>query len=627
MLGDQADKGKSSIKTILARKAKRVAFAAPTYVDYSDFDYTTEEEDEAEADYYAQQQGQAQQSDQTQQQQAAAKEADDGQENNVDTAQVAPLKPRAQQDSVKVVESAQQNAAEESSSSRAAGRTSEEIFETNGVEGPKKKADGTVRDSFFKDDTVETKKITLTPNLLRDDGTVRASTDSNKDLKQRPSLDKLDKDSVFQKDEKKKGKDKKEKEKKGGFRSLFSRKDKKQKGDEEDDSFGKRSMDVVAEVMEKEADDRPPHDDPDNAGLSPQRNASKLQKQQPRVEPSPTRKVGAPREPSNALDLSTFLAEGKVNNVANVPPSTMRIVEQETPETQNNVQKSRGPEVARSNSLDQEQSGPAKAMPVQSQGDDVRPQHAAKAMSRMQLDDSDSDDSDAVTELVKQPAILEEKPKEQPQPQQQVQRPAPRPTLPGAYPDSYLSTQSAQSAQSAETVVLADKPPVSRQMERLSESPVEVSPITPGPPPGLMVDTSSPEDRSSPVSSPSPELIEREDAPGTHRNQDSITTSTSTTTVSSWNDTSLRAFFDSGSDIRDMLAVVYDTTDVEPVGPEHPVAGSLFREQNAKLAEITTVSSTTWLRFFLTVLTISLQQLDNMLGDWLARKQRLRGTV
>jgi hypothetical protein len=107
-----------------------------------------------------------------------------------------------------------------------------------------------------------------------------------------------------------------------------------------------------------------------------------------------------------------------------------------------------------------------------------------------------------------------------------------------------------------------------------------------------MGDTSSQEDHSSQVSSPSPspELIDREEAGGAHRNQDSITTSTSTTTVSTWNDTSLRAFFDSGSDIRDLLVVVYDKTDVEPVGSDHPVAGTLFKEQNAKLAEITTVS-------------------------------------
>lgn len=130
------------------------------------------------------------------------------------------------------------------------------------------------------------------------------------------------------------------------------------------------------------------------------------------------------------------------------------------------------------------------------------------------------------------------------------------------------------------------------QAERLSESPVQVSPVHSNNPPALMGDTSSQEeDRSSPVSSPSPELVEAEDGSPAHRAQDSITTSTSTTTASAttWNDSSLRAFFDSGSDIRDLLVVVYDKSDVVPAGPDHPVVGPLFREQNAKLAEITTV--------------------------------------
>ena len=50
--------------------------------------------------------------------------------------------------------------------------------------------------------------------------------------------------------------------------------------------------------------------------------------------------------------------------------------------------------------------------------------------------------------------------------------------------------------------------------ERLSESPVEVSPVTPSQayPPPLMVDTSSQEEPVSPVSSPSPELIDADDA-------------------------------------------------------------------------------------------------------------------
>lgn len=599
MLGDQSDKTKNPIKTAMRRRKKNVSFAAPTYVDYSDFDYDTEEEEEAEAEFYAQQQQQQQQQQaqqQSQQQTATTKPttADEAAASD-ETAQVAPLRPRAQK-SVQIVEPANSDTNDESPTK--GNRTSEEIFETNGVEGPKRKADGTVRDSFFKDDTVETKKITLTPNLLRDDGTVRASTDSDKGVKQRPSFDKLDKEIR----EEKKGKDKKEKEKKGGFRSLFSRKDKKQKGGEDDDSLGKRSMDAVAEAPERESEDIID----DQAGASPQRNPSKLHKQQPRVEPSLANKSGTVPRDTNGVDLSTFLNEGKLKNVSNVPPASMRLVEPEAQDAQDNVQDPRGPDGVRSNLMDDSKPAASRSAATRSQSVDDTPPQATTAKSRMQIEDSDSDEDD-YNETLRQMSASGTKTQEQPQqkslqqertqqekPQQetpQQEKPL-RPTLPGTFPDSYMSTQSTQSTQSNSTITPERPPAATQRQDRLSESPIEVSPITPSgdKPPALVGDTSSQEDHSSPVSSPSPELIDREEAGGTHRNQDSITTSTSTTTVSNWNDTSLREFFDSGTDIRDLLVVVYDKTDVEPVGPEHPVAGTLFKEQNAKLAEITTVS-------------------------------------
>ena len=133
-----------------------------------------------------------------------------------------------------------------------------------------------MRDSFFKDDTVETKKITLTPNLLRDDNAPRASTES-REVKQRPSLDKLEKDSIFSKDDKKKKKEKEKDKKPGGLRGFFSRKDKKSKGEDDDDSFGKRSMDADApekDIIEEEE----AQPSPERTG--PQRNPSKLQKQE-----------------------------------------------------------------------------------------------------------------------------------------------------------------------------------------------------------------------------------------------------------------------------------------------------------------------------------------------------------
>ncbi|RYC65322.1 hypothetical protein CHU98_g865 [Xylaria longipes] len=567
MLGDQAEKARTPLMTAMKRrKAKTVTFTAPTYVDYSDFDYSDEEdeEDDAEASQQA-----AQQEDQQKQgttQQATTEVLED------ESAKVEPLKPRGQKQ-VRVDAAKSEEAGDvESLAAESTLRGSDEFFDGKTERTTR---NGTVRntDSFFKDDTIETKKITLTPGLLRDDNDPRASNES-KELRQRPSLEK---DLVPDKpkdDKKKKDKGGKEKDKKpSAIRSFFSRKDKKKSLDDDDESFGKRSMDAGAGFGDAEMVDEPEDMESSPQQKSPQRNPSKLQKQQPRADPSPTRKpaatsTAATANPDRSLPVA---AEVKTNNVANVPPVTVRMVESEQPENH-------GLQVRKD---EKNKTGVSKTPPAYAE---PSPPKTTVAKSRVELDDFDSSTDE---EVLPEPTRAPPEPKREPSEDKSL-----RPSLPGSFPDSSFSIP--QQNEAAE---------ICSPTERLSESPVQVSPITSSNPPALMGDNSSQEDHSSPVSSPSPELADADN--NTHRNQDSITTSASPTTVSTWNDANLRAFFDSGSEIRDLLVVVYDDkTDAAPIGPNHPIANSLFREQNAKLAEITT-------------------QLDNMLGDWLARKQRL----
>ncbi|KAI0123895.1 hypothetical protein BJ170DRAFT_101298 [Xylariales sp. AK1849] len=584
MLGDTAEKAKNPIKTAMRRrKAKGVTFAPPTYVDYSDFDYSTDEED-PEGEQPAQQQA-SQQETQQKQQQAAQPAATEAVQDD-ESAKVEPLKPRTQQKQVKIEPTAKdEDIQDEGIATGDDNRNSDEMFDNRSESRTRTTRNGTVRntDSFFKDETVETKKITLTPNLLRDDNGPRESNSSDlKDLRQRPSFDKLEKELVSDKSkDKKRDKEKKEKDKKSsGIRGFFSRKDKKKSADDDDESFGKRSLDAGVDVAEEETQSIDREMSPDKAS-GPQRNPSKLQKQQPRVEPSPTRKTSNAKETQPGIDLAQFLTtDGKPINAASAPSASLRMVESEPLDTSDrSLQKD-----------EKSRSGMSKIL----HPNEGRPPKVSKAKSRVELDDFDSSTSEEaeVTPQPSRPAPTPELSRQAPEEQQL------RPTLPGSYPDSYLSMRTTESQPTA-PIAAAQQP-----MDRLSESPVHVSPVTSNPP-ALMGDTSSQEDRSSPISSPSPELV---DITGRgHQKQDSMT-STSATTTSTWNDTNLRAFFDSGSDIRDLLVVVYDKTDTPPAGPDHPVVGTLFREQNAKLAEITT-------------------QLDNMLGDWLARKQRTRGTV
>jgi len=548
MLGDQAEKSKNPLKKAIRRRnAKTVTFTAPTYVEASDIDYSTDEE-EGEGDYFAQN-GQQEHN-------------DDEKERGLDDDEIVaiePLKPRAEVREVK---------SESDVDIADSGRTSDEILD--GKLENKQSRNGTVRntDSFFKDDSVETRKITLTPNLLRDDSSTstRTSNDS-KELKQRPSLDKLEKDPATEKKEKKGSKEKKEKDKKPGMLSgLFKRKDKKSKTTEEDVDeimLGKSSTEKgrISPAPSKDSEEMASLEEAPAQDI--QRQPSKLQKQ-PRTEMSPIRKQGQATE-SRVGAAQQAPAPDRPPPAESVQAPSMRLVQPETGSEETirqprdiSPEQSRGPAPVAASPKEQKSAGAISKIlrSASSSNSEPKPVKAKKAKSRIELDDFDtSEEGSPVEEPTRAPS-------------KQTQRP-----IPGAFPDSYIGTPQNERLNAME--------------ERLSESPVQISPVTPSQsyPPPLMVDTSSQEEQPSPISSPSPELIDADDA---REKKGSSTTSTSTAT---WSDANLRTFFDDDSDIRDLLVVVYDKSGVVPAGPDHPITGNLFREENAKLADITNVRS------------------------------------
>jgi hypothetical protein len=145
--------------------------------------------------------------------------------------------------------------------------------------------------------------------------------------------------------------------------------------------------------------------------------------------------------------------------------------------------------------------------------------------------------------------------------------------------------------------------------ERLSESPVQVpsqNPVSTKNPPPLMIDTSSQEDPSTSPVSPlsSPELIEAPQE-GKAREATPASTTQSSSSTPTWSDASLRAYLEDDTDIRDLLVVVHDKSDVKPAAAaDHPMVKNLFKEENRKLGEIS-------------------NQLDGLLGNFLARRSRL----
>ncbi|KAL6815006.1 hypothetical protein J3E69DRAFT_358866 [Trichoderma sp. SZMC 28015] len=544
MLTDQqqVQKPKTGFSIGIKKKAT-VAFAEPTYHDYSDHDYSSEEEDLDEM------------LEATQTKQQSASDGDPAD----DSARVEPLKTK----SSKGAKSSDQTLDESSDEEDLRG--SLDIVEKK---GPSISRNGNIRntDSFFKDETAETKKITLTPNLLRDDAP-RESTDSVG--KSRASLDRLENELMSDKD-RKKNKDKKDKEnnkdkKPGGLRGFFSRKDKKRSPDDGLESEPRDSEERFSEE----------HSSPEKA-----RQPAKLHKPQARIEPTVNNK--APQ--ASTVELASYLAETRVNDVSNVPPPSMRIVNPETNET--HEVPSHQPPRGRP-SLDQPLS------PTSRRGEVLpspRSATAPRALNHLDLSDSDDDESDDGENILdRMPQPNSSKP-EAPKALQEEE--VEEPIIPGSFPDTNPFSPNYRPSPSPQ--------PPTKPETRPAAEPSPVSPVASSEPPALMVDTSSPEDRSPSVS-PSPELTQ------TAEDRSKSSSSSTGSKEPAWDDMKLRAFFDEPEHIRDLLVVVYDKTDVVPASSDHPVVGPLFREQNAKLAEITT-------------------QLDNMLGDWLARKQRTRGS-
>lgn len=180
MLGDEEEKkpinSMNPLKRAMQRRnTKTVQFTAPSYVEPSDAEYSTEEEGEGDGDYLSQEQN------------STAAQNDDQRKDPEELAVVEPLRTRNQirdtRQNSEVVDSASRNDNARQVTNAENMRTSDESFDRSDDSTTAKSRKGTVRntDSFFKDDSVETRKINLTPSLLRDDskGTVATSIEVN----------------------------------------------------------------------------------------------------------------------------------------------------------------------------------------------------------------------------------------------------------------------------------------------------------------------------------------------------------------------------------------------------------------------------------------------------------------
>lgn len=596
MLGDNPEKSKNPLKKAMKRRnQKTVQFAPPTYYEPSEYDGSDDEDEEGDTSEIAENGDTSRDKDAHRAEQAeiaAATAAGAA----VAAGSLAIItdnhEPRHLTNGIKRATSEESISSDKQISPEKMKSPENGLINGDSDTSLNVSRKGNVRntDSFFKDDSVETKKISLTPRLLRGDSDSNAALEQQ-DLRQRPSLETFDKmlatDEKGSKDDKKKEK----KEKKGMLRGLFGRKEKGSKGvtsdtdepskvSEESLRFSPQSKDSLESVSSK------------TEPTAPERKPSKLHKTPPNLtspknSPIEDRTVFAnsgpmsPQEPSAPLvpagpaplPPTSRPADSQPRNSPlslNTAGSLSRENRTTTPVSPSEKKSVFAPitNVLRSTTSTSHIEDATVSKPV----------YAKVAKNRFAIDDGESEDD---------------------------------------------STPTAEKMDHRSISPLRD----SQQMAALNrDSPVQVSPMEPPiqtplgvprqSPPALMLDTYS--NRPTPaVGAPGafPEtpmetpMDDDSQVPGSDRTTSSIKdspatdipTPSSSRTTPTWSDASLRSYMDNDQDIRDLLIIVHDKSNVVPAGPDHPYVSSLFVNERSKLAEMQA-------------------NLDSMLTGWISRK-------
>ncbi|ETN45076.1 uncharacterized protein HMPREF1541_09952 [Cyphellophora europaea CBS 101466] len=544
MLGDNAEKSKNPLKKAMRRRnAKTVQFAPPTYYEPSEGEYSDEDEaDDGQMDV------------------DSGPQAEDSEQDKQQEIDDASSRSRVSQ-ATTAVNGVQRSAsneslAEEEPSSPLKAQVTEPsqtlITHQDSVSRSRK---GVVRntDSFFKDDSVETKKISLTPRLLRGDSDSTASAEA--ELRQRPSLDNFDK---MIGSEEKPVKEEKKKEKKGMLSGLFKRKEKPSKGAKGDDTAGK----VSEESLRPSTHSKDSLESVTKTEMIPERKPSKLQKHPPATvvspkssptesrAPQPQAQVSAPAPTPVQAPVTTPVAP---TGPAPAPPTVRQVQTESSQESlqpreePQQLSQAQGPN--RFPSLQEKRSNEADAT--------VNPTYSQRVTERFALDASESEEDQAPLAVATKPV--------------------------GRSSVSPLNE--------------------SQNSHRRNDSGMQISPIEAP----ADLESSFPETNRT-VSDDFQENevtpIEAENTASTSKASPSTaTTHTPSTSRSTptWSDASLRTYMENDQDIKDLLIIVHDKSNVMPVGQDHPLMANLFSNERSKLAEMQT-------------------QLDSMLMTWVSRK-------
>lgn len=527
MLTDQGEKYVNPlVKAFRKRNTKTVIFSEPTYFEASENDYSTEEEEDAE--YYGHM--------------TLWDKVNDHRDKLAESGKSS-IDPPSTHSELKDSESDASEpdvnlAANEACNTKIGDELLDEKVDANSRNGSLQ-----TTDSLFQYDPVETRKITITPNLLRDDSNPSSGKASN-DLKEikRPSIERPEKEPPEKLRDKPDRKDKKEKEKKdkdkksGMLSGLFKRKDKRNKSlDEEfEEVVGPKQQDV-SPVPSKESDEI----------LGEQPSVQTQGQSTQFINPQNHSSDGIQHEKIKCVD------EGSKNSASS---------------NVNEFEHLSGGLVPSSNCIENLDTSPKPEQKVDIPVESVssaslaRETQSGNSISKILLTATSPDSKLSKTKKVKTHAELGDFDSNLTEVKPQIKNASPKTS-----PES-----------SNEAPIREERPSEpSMKSDFINEAQSHLS--------GPMIEDIDQNESHSPISSSSSASINVEDTP----TKSGVGSSTSLATA--WSDSHLRTFFEDDSEIKDLLIIVFDNSGVVPAGPDHPIAGGLFKEENEKLIDIANV--------------------------------------
>jgi hypothetical protein len=606
MLSDNSEKSRNPLKKAMRRRnAKTVQFAAPTYVEASDYDYSSEDEDNMIDPY-----GDAAQSDKG----AQNDSEDEPEEQKVETkdhiteGRSSTSSNRASFDREQAATAAQALAAagikrdDDVVQPKLIDKTGEYDYlqsdldrkPTVSVEAaPLKSRKTRNTDSFLKDDTIETRKITLTPGLLRDESASLKSPVEEQSTRG-SSFETLTKITSPTEPAKKELRDKKELKKGGLLSGLFKskKKEKKSREDANDQSDGEKL-------------------------------STELGRDSPRISPLPSgtnspidrtmaQLPGGGRTFSQRTVSSENMHDSPMTSnsgfIAELPGSEAAY-EMATGQEENISESQRASLEDRvATPVPQEKTSTLSSAlspiaNVLKTGDkDGKPPKAKRAKQRVQLDDFDSPQD----EREQNPLSDDEADRSSESPVERNSNTFMHGTesihipMPDTDDEKDSNTTDAPASLSS-SPSLIDHPDKSRNDEVRTPEDNDPTPTARSPQP-------QPSSKSQSQQSETRDLRLQP----TFLSTGSTTTSSSTPPSSNstspilaqqqpWSDSSLRAWLEDGSEVRDMLIMIHDKTGVTPAPADHPLMSGLFVEERKGVQNM-------------------MGELDGLLGKYLQRK-------